>query len=101
MCGLAFGIAGIAGWLILGTGFAIVFGATFGLQFLLLQGGVAYISHYILRYFLLQRKYLPWRYSRFLDYATKRILLRKVGGGYIFLHRIFFEYFADLAPREE
>jgi len=29
-----------------------------------------------------------------LDYAAERILLRKVGGGYIFTHRMLMEYFA-------
>jgi hypothetical protein len=33
---------------------------------------------------------------RFLDYAAERILLRKVGGGYIFVHRLLLEYFALL-----
>jgi len=28
--------------------------------------------------------------------ATERILLRKVGGGYIFIHRLLLDYFASL-----
>jgi hypothetical protein len=39
---------------------------------------------------------LPWNYPRFLDYAAERILLRKVGGGYIFVHRLLLEYFVSL-----
>jgi len=35
-----------------------------------------------------------WDYAKFLDYAAERILLRKVGGGYIFIHRMLLEYFA-------
>lgn len=35
-------------------------------------------------------------YPPCLDYATERILLRKVGGGYIFVHRLLMEYFASL-----
>jgi hypothetical protein len=31
-----------------------------------------------------------------LDYAAGRIFLRKVGGGYIFIHRMLMEYFASL-----
>jgi len=30
--------------------------------------------------------------------ATDRIFLRKVGGGYIFIHRMLMEYFAALEP---
>jgi hypothetical protein len=36
----------------------------------------------------------------FLDYATERIFLRKVGGGYIFIHRMPLEYFAGLEAGE-
>jgi hypothetical protein len=43
----------------------------------------------------------PLRYARFLDYAAGRIFLRKVGGGYIFVHRLLLEYFASLEPEEE
>jgi hypothetical protein len=32
----------------------------------------------------------------FLDYAAKRIFLHKVGGGYIFVHRLLQDYFAGL-----
>jgi hypothetical protein len=39
---------------------------------------------------------MPWNYSRFLDYCADRIFLRKVGGGYIFIHRMLMEYFASL-----
>jgi hypothetical protein len=39
---------------------------------------------------------MPWNYSRFLDYAAEHILLRKVGGGYLFVHRLLLEYFASL-----
>ena len=31
-----------------------------------------------------------------LHYAADRIFLRKVGGGYIFIHRMLMEYFAAL-----
>jgi len=38
----------------------------------------------------------PWNYARFLDYAARRVFLRKVGGGYIFVHRLLMDYFAAL-----
>ena len=37
---------------------------------------------------------IPGNYVRFLDYAAERILLRKVGGGYTFIHRMLLDYFA-------
>lgn len=45
--------------------------------------------------------FFPWNYDHFLDYATERIFLRKVGGGYIFIHRMLMEYFAGLTPEEQ
>src|SRR5689334_203677 len=42
---------------------------------------------------------MPWNYPRFLDYAAEQILLRKVGGGYIFIHRFLLEYFANLEAK--
>jgi len=38
----------------------------------------------------------PWHYAAFLDDAAERILLRKVGGGYTFIHRYLLDYFARL-----
>ncbi len=43
----------------------------------------------------------PLNYVRFLDYAAGCTFLRKVGGGYIFVHRLLLEYFASLEPEEE
>jgi hypothetical protein len=38
--------------------------------------------------------YTPRRYVDFLDYAAERIFLHRVGGGYIFIHRMLQDYFA-------
>jgi hypothetical protein len=63
-------------------------------------GGLACIQHFVLRIMLWRNGSAPLRYVRFLDYATDRIFLRKVGGGYIFVHRLLLEYFASLEPEE-
>ncbi len=60
------------------------------------MGGSPSIQHAVLRLFLWHAQSISWKYSRFLDYATEHILLRKVGGGYIFIHRFLQEYFASL-----
>jgi hypothetical protein len=39
---------------------------------------------------------MPWNYARFLDHASEHMFLRKVGGGYIFVHRLLLEHFAAL-----
>ncbi|SRR6266700_7244057 len=41
---------------------------------------------------------IPRNYVQFLDYAAERILMRKVGRGYIFIHRLLLEYFGSLNP---
>lgn len=59
-------------------------------------GGYATISHFALRIVLWRNGSIPWNYARFLDHCAERIFLRKVGGGYIFIHRMLMEYFASL-----
>jgi hypothetical protein len=97
MSGFAFALAGITGWMTLGIGLAFVFGVIFFVQFLTFYGGIAFAKHYLLRYYLWRAGHLPWNYIKFLDHAVERILLRRVGGGYIFSHRTLLEYFAGLS----
>jgi hypothetical protein len=52
--------------------------------------------HVVLRYMLWRNGDVPLNYAWFLDYAAERVLLRKVGGGYMFIHRYLLEYFAGL-----
>jgi len=59
-------------------------------------GGAAFVQHFVLRCLLWCAGCIPFNYAHFLDYAAERILLRKVGGGYIFIHRLLLEYFADV-----
>ena len=66
------------------------------LSFYFFRGG-GVIKHYILRLILALKAYTPLNYTRFLDYATKLIFLRKVGGGYIFIHRMFMEHLAAMS----
>lgn len=64
------------------------------------NGGAACLQHFTLRLLLWRNDFAPWRYVRFLDYAAERIFLRKVGGGYIFIHRMLLEHFAALHPSD-
>ena len=85
--------------LILAYGFII--GPLIGLVSGLRAGGIACIQHIVLRLLLRKAQSMPWNYARFLDYAAERILLRKVGGGYMFVHRLLLEYFASLDAARE
>ncbi len=60
-----------------------------------LFGGLTYIQHYWLRTLLVLGKCMPWNYAEFLKYASERCLLRTVGGGYMFIHRLLLDYFAQ------
>jgi hypothetical protein len=57
-------------------------------------GGRAVIKHFIIRVIFWRSGSIPWNYAQFLDYCAERVFLRKVGGGYIFIHRLLMEYFA-------
>lgn len=69
-----------------------ILGLIFGLE----NGGRSCIQHFALRIILWRKGFLPLKSSRFLNYAVERVFLRKVGGGYIFIHRELMDYFASL-----
>lgn len=63
------------------------------------NAGKACIQHVILRLILHRNNYIPWNYTRFLDFASDRLLMRKIGGGYVFFHRMLLEHFARMNPK--
>jgi hypothetical protein len=101
------GLAGVlAGGLLAGLGYALGFNPPlvllavpcFMLSFLLAAemryGGYTCLQHFTLRRLLVRIGAAPWHYVDFLDYAAERIFLRKVGGGYSFIHRLLQDHFA-------
>ncbi|HEX6387722.1 MAG TPA: NACHT domain-containing protein [Anaerolineae bacterium] len=73
---------------------------------LLIYGGRTVIQHYTLRYLLAQHQILPFPFSdarliAFLDAMVHCIFLRRVGGGWVFIHRTLLEYFASLHPEND
>lgn len=70
------------------------FFAWMGLFIALEKGGYFLLDHFVTRYLLYRKNLVPWDLVRFLDTAAERILLRKLGGGYMFVHRTLLEYFA-------
>lgn len=81
--------------LLKGTLEALSFGLIVGVWY----GGLTFIQHFTLRAILFFKKLLPWKYSSFLDHAVDCILLQRVGGGYIFIHRLLLEHFAEHPAR--
>src|SRR5262245_16637675 len=88
--GLVFGLVfGLIFWPLLGPLFGLVTCLLVGLR----SGGSSCLKHLVLRLMLVRSGTAPWNYVAFLDHAADRILLRKVGGGYVFIHRMLLEYF--------
>ncbi len=59
-----------------------------------LAGGLFVLKHQVLRVIFWMTRLGPYRYGAFLEHANERVFLRKVGGGYVFTHRMLQEYFA-------
>ncbi|MCA9872306.1 MAG: hypothetical protein KC441_01590, partial [Anaerolineales bacterium] len=102
--GLIGGLSGgLIGGLIFGLSGGLIFGLSVGLIFGFYKyGGMIPIQHYTLRCLLARTGILPFpfrdrRLIAFLDAMHERILLRRVGGGWIFIHRSLVEYFASLS----
>jgi len=97
LAGISFYIAhnqslasGISNGLIFGVGAAL--GGAGG-------AGLNGIKHFLLRVIFWSSKAMPWNYARFLDYGCDRIVLQRVGGSYVFIHRSLLEHFAQKANR--
>ncbi|MCP5095132.1 MAG: NACHT domain-containing protein [Chloroflexi bacterium] len=71
---------------------AVYIGTVTGLRL----GGLAAIQHKRLLKQLEKEGSTPLEYINFLDYASERSLLRKVGGGYMFVHALLLDYFGSI-----
>ena len=103
--GIPFGLMfGFVAWVVLATfgfvkltSFVGLFGSILG--GFLVFGGIAVVQHYVLRLMLYLEGFTPLNVVRFLNYASRLILLRKVGGSFQFIHRLLLEHFAAKYPR--
>ncbi len=78
------------------AGLAFFVGVAFAVGF----GGLDLFCHLCVRAILWRRRELPLRAASFLESGVQLIFLRRVGGGFIFVHRLVLEYFArDAAPK--
>ncbi|CAL9428226.1 hypothetical protein SUDANB95_01982 [Actinosynnema sp. ALI-1.44] len=58
------------------------------------HSGRGLLTYWLCRLLLARAGVLPLRLLRFLDFAVDRMVMLKVGGGYLFLHRLLLEHFA-------
>jgi MFS family permease len=79
-----------------GSHFAYLKGGLFGIAVGLYFGGYSVLNYYFIRTLLLLKRLMPWKYEDFLDHCVDLIFLRRVGGGYIFVHRLLMEHFAEM-----
>jgi hypothetical protein len=77
---------------------ASMFGLFSGSLAALWNGGMDAIRHYSLRLLLIINGHISWKYVSILNQAADRLLLRRVGGGYIFIHQYLQDYFAEQEP---
>ena len=78
-------------WIRLGLGSAAYLGMLGGLV-----PAAACIQHLSLRFVMWLYGLAPLRYGRFLNHATERMLLRRIGGRYRFLHVLLRDRFAQM-----
>lgn len=90
--GVFFGVFRIAAKGLLGS---VLDGAVFGILFGMFDGGDAFLLHYTLRFWLWCSGAIPLRFVVFLEGMANRLLLRRVGGNYVFVHRFLLEHFAN------
>ncbi|MGG6270928.1 hypothetical protein ACQ4M3_41880 [Leptolyngbya sp. AN03gr2] len=75
----------------------LIQGAYMGLVTGALVGdALACVDHFCLRCILFFNNSIPWNYARFLNYATERMFLQKIGGRYRFIHKLLQDHFAQL-----
>jgi hypothetical protein len=85
--GVVFGLLGLLAAVVLGV---IAWG---------LHGGFAVVGHYAVRMTLWLSGNMPFNCVKFLDHCSKLTLLKKVGGGYSFMHPMIRDYFAEISPQ--
>ena len=88
---------GLSEWLSVGLSLGSLIGISGALLICMLTGGLANFRHYTIRSLLSRSHTFPGRAPRFLNDATTRILLRRIGGGYSFVHRLLLDHLADAA----
>ena len=77
-----------------GLTMALALGLPTSASVALWAGGSACIQHMVLRFLLHTDQGIPYNLAQFLNQAVDKTFLRRVGGSYIFMHRLLLEYFA-------
>jgi GTPase SAR1 family protein len=102
MAGLIFGlIFKLVGGLMVGLLVGLIFGLIFGLINLKYESrntqrqGIWCFEHFSLRLVLYWSKNIPWNYSKFLNYGTERLFLKRMENRYQFIHDLLNKHFSN------
>lgn len=76
--------------------YGLVIGAATFLATFVAIGGGPILEQRVLRYNLNRLDLVPWPCLPFLDFMSDCLILRKVGHGYIFVHRELLDFLADM-----
>lgn len=105
---MRYGLSGGPGYELSDLKHELSYGLSYGLSsrlaltviggfFIWMVGGrLAVWRHSVIRQVLWRSQTFPWKTEAFLNDATTRILLLRVGGGYSFRHRLLLDYFASI-----
>jgi len=94
-------VVGLIGGLAAALGAGLLVGLAAGLGVGLVYGGAACVQHYLIRAAMTRQQCAPWRYGQFLEAMTKRLLLRRAGSAYVFIHRLLRDYLAESVQAEQ
>jgi len=86
-------VALINGGLIAG----LLIGLCIGIGAIAFNNAFSPLHRLILRLVIWRYDLGPFNYARFLNHATERVFLRKIGQQYIFIHRLLMEHFASMS----
>jgi DNA polymerase III delta prime subunit len=84
-------VGGILGGVIGDLAAALIVGLHVGLKL----GGSTYVRHKLVRRRMRKAGLLPNDLLSFLSFAEERLLIRRAGSGYLFIHQLLLEHFAE------
>ena len=88
-------LPGAAGAPVTGVGPEVFFGLIVGLLAGLYYGGAACLQYWAVRAWLVYTEAAPLRYESFLEAMAERLLVRRSGSSYLFVHGLLRDYLAD------
>jgi len=54
------------------------------------------LKNLVLRIVLFSNGHIPWNYRRFLNYASSKLLLQRIGDRYQFIHHLLYKHFTEM-----